>query len=83
MEESGTFRQQTFCQDVQNGHFTNFDFPPLDEVDGVEYTYKSFISKYKSVQCEGPCQLLNSVIKLLLLSVINIVSYLIINLVSY
>ena len=32
---------------------TTFIFPPLDKVDGVEYTYKSFISNYESVQCEG------------------------------
>ena len=32
----------------------SFIFPPLDKVDGVEYTYKSFInSNYKSVQCKG------------------------------
>ena len=56
--ESGTFRQwifrqRTFCQDVQNVHFANFYFPPLDQVDGVEYTSQIFISNYKSVQFEG------------------------------
>ena len=48
-----------------NGHFAKFwtfrqmdilptfIFPPLDKVDGVEDTYKSFISNYKSVPHEG------------------------------
>ena len=48
---SPTDNQRTFCQDVQNGHFANLYSPPLDKVDGVEYTYKRFISNYKSVQC--------------------------------